>query len=40
LDQNSRQEDEVEMGFRKINVVVMNIKQNLDFHKYGFNLVF
>jgi hypothetical protein len=26
------------VGFRKINVVAMYIKQNLDFLEYGFNL--
>jgi hypothetical protein len=38
-NQNNRQEDEVEVGFRNINIGAMYIKRNLDFLEYGFNLV-
>jgi hypothetical protein len=38
-NQNNGQEDEVEVGFRNINVVAMYIKRNLDFLEYGLNLV-
>ncbi|CAK9873107.1 unnamed protein product [Sphagnum jensenii] len=39
-NQNSRQEDEVEVGFREISAAAMDIRRNLDFLEYGFNPVF